>query len=1081
MTNLQAFGRASALAPPIMVDGTAYALALRFLASSESDEPDGQTVVSGWIDAVESLGSGRFRVVCRRASIPFSVTRVIPGYGGHELVYQAVCGTNVANTPEPLRLYSWLAPGAVRGDQVGQRAEPRDMLWAGPPGAERSAFIEQALPLAYPPIGGVNYASDEPQPTVSYLALDFADVFLPAPDRAANPEAAIDITLDAGFFADAGVYIEQTASPGTYTKLTRKTFVGPSDSDPDLYPSGATLAQGEFWIDPQGYEIRLSSHNANIGSAGGAVYYERGIHRLQGVLPILTLEGTGGAGYDFEGAADETVGAVISTRGNWNTAFFLYQGGAEGYGAGAIEWSFPTANRKAALVWVGGVVTGVLARLSDGGPMIPQSFTPMTFPANFANIAVEKFGSEVSFRDVATGTLIAAVDLGLPERIYGQLGVHTWGSSVCQFLPPGDAVERIGTSGDLIAQRIVLWPSLTYSKDYRLPVGTNVQSVVSQGSQGTYSSSGSARRRSHYQTIDAETLRFYCETAPDIVRVQQAASVEPPEPPGRAPRVLGIVNLATVDDPEDPEGIASEDQYENRANWHDVLVVHATDGTFPFGPGDPFTVRRGAVLDPRETWTLEYDLQGNGESDWTAVPTDAILPLVAEGVFLVSADWLDELEAVPCFRLSGTFITHHANLDARTANELAVALERLDRLWLPLSIGGPRPEIGGASAPLVDVGASAQACLGCDALYATSVAWGWLVDQVSFYAEHGLPGWYSDGHYYDDVGNVSPYTLAYAAETFQCCAPTGLFWSRGTQRTTEDWPVAINPGGALLGQSTEQNYFGTSYPTFSAGSPDFGGQTFYLAGTGISPASLASWPSGTECVEAKAIVLASNLLRWDWDFIWNFGRDHNGDLRIRLKITINGRVVFDTESVNGVELYDDGEGWESGVPGKITGRDEGEVGFELMGITRDAKNAVTRDTGDTLSVPDDRLISISGGTAIGGTIKSGKQSEVDVTNAVQALLSARTNRAAEFFLFPTRAGVTPQSKEGRLASFLKAIGPTLSASVTGTEDQFIMTSGSGSFTAFDSLQILSIHARLRPPSNVLDDLPIPHLPRGPMV
>jgi hypothetical protein len=1124
MANIQRMGTASRIDPPLSIGGETYSLLLQFKASPEEEATS--DIVTGRIAWVEDLGGGRYKFVFDRALVPSSVTRVIPGFGGYEHTWYSNCGGNICNTPEPLRIYNWLNQDAARGDLSHRRAIERDMAWIGAPGAERGYFIEEAVPFGTSPIGGVNYWPTSNLPFVSYIATNWGDYSLPVPDRATNPDAAIDWSLSTGFFAGRGLYIDPTS--GSDVLLTRKIFGG----DEELYPDGATLALGEYWLNGRTFEFRLGSANSSTGSAVYAYYFERGLRQvtLEDSL-IGVLEGNG-AGYNGTGADDDRAHACFVTRENGTIGLFLIEGGAEAYGVGAIEWDFPDIGRKVALLFADGEVTSVLARTSGTGGMVEQSFTPYTFPGTVAYIQCVKAGSVVSFKDGDDNT-IASVDFGetvMFENTWGRLGLSSWGGHRVGFYYAG-TFELLG-DGELMQAKKPTF-AVTYSRDHKLPSGTSIQSVVSQAQWGTYSaaSGSAARARSRYEVVDSTTIRFYSETAPDVVRVQQAASTDPvPAPPGPAPRITtGIQNFATVADPGDQEFIATSDAAENRANWHDHVVVRSADGTCPHGPGDVVTIRRNAVCDPRDAHALQFDLK-NGEGDFSTLSSGSYLARVSEGIFLPSDTWLAANVtggAPPCFRLEATFIEHRANLDARTLNELAAGAEATEELFFPVRVTGAGASIAGqivyAARPVgttweddgnghmqaqdLMLGVAQEVWMGdADALVAGGLSLPVPLERNSLGPV--IMGQTATG--------AEGYTNAAIDYTLYADDPAGegfvaeREWFGTETRPWYVWPwpdQAGMPGGQVDAEAS--TFFGAIAKPING--PDghwlLGNGSFRLAGVAFDlPPEFTRAPKGSVVTKAWARVRFSGVRSWRWEYSlsdwfprWTGGAGPE-DFVTSENLSLNGTPVAYRQSPDPEEesfLY----------PGDYLGdtaEPSADVTFALIGRRRNSQN-VRLDwnieawklnnpgyTGEELaaeialrtkSLPADEWRSFGAGVASGSTVEDGQWRVVEITAAIQALVDAAEDVYTGLMLVPTNAGVTFGTGADGMASYLMSLEPQLTLTTTGSGASwfsYTMT-GSGQYTEFESLEIGEIHVQLRLPSGALEAYPIPHLPRGPMM
>jgi hypothetical protein len=1122
MSNIQRHGTASRIDPPISIGGVEYSLLLQFKASPE--EPEAADIVTGTIARVDDLGGGAYRFVMARRLVPSSVTRVIPGYGGYEHTWWSNCGGGIANTPEPLRIYNWLNEDAVRGDLMHRRAVERDMAWVGPADAQEGFFITSATPFAVSPIGGVNYWPESNLPIVSYIALNWHDLSLPAPDRTTNPDARIDWSLSTGFFAGRGIYIDPAV--GADVLLTRKIFGG----DEELYPADATMALGEYWLNGTTFEFRLASANAATGNNVYAYYFERGLRTVTLADSLIgVLEGTG-TGYDTTGNADARAHACLITNTDTTINLFLIDGGTGAYGTGAVEWDFPDIGRKLALLFSGGAVTAARARTSPTGPMASVSFTPYTFPSPAVLLKAVKAGSVVTITD-SDDNPIASVDFGTTvmfENTWGRFGVATWGGNRVGFYA-ANTFQLLGT-GELMQARRPTWNGVVYTRDHKLPSSNAIESVVSTRAFGAYTAANPANKRNHYQVVDSTTLRFFSETAGDNIRVQQAANAGTELPPGPAPRVTtGVQNFATVADPEDPEFIATTDPAENRANWHDALEVISPDGTCAYGPGDTVTVRRNAILDPRAALTLRWDTR-NGEGDWATISSGNYLARPAEGAFLLRKSWADaNLTAgvVPCFRLDATFVEHRENLDARTLNEPAAAAEATEELFFAVSVTGAGASIAGQVVyTAIPVGTTWEDD-GNGHMQAQGLMLGvaqevWMSDANALTAgglslpvplERNSLGPVIMGQ---TATGAEGYTNAAIDFTLYADDPAGegfvaeREWFGTETRPWYVWPwpdQAGMPGGQVDAEAS--TFFGAIAKPING--PDghwlLGNGSFRLTGVAFDlPPEFTRAPKGSVVAKAWARVRFSGVRSWRWEYAlsdwfprWTGGAGPE-DFVTSESLSLNGLPVAYRQSPDPEEesfVY-------AGDYLGDTAETSADVTFALIGRRRNSAS-VRLDwnieawklnnpayTGEELaaeialrtkSLPADEWRSFGAGVASGGTVEDGQWRVVEITGAMQALVDAAEDVYTGLMLVPTNAGVTFGTGAEGMASYLMSLEPQLTLTSTGSGDSwfsYAMT-GSGQYTEFESLEIGEIHVQLRLPSGALEAYPIPHLPRGPMM
>lgn len=1134
MGNRSAFGSASALVPPITVGGVAYGLALRFSPSPE--EGEAHEVVTGHVDRVEALGGGRWRVICRRAMVTCSYTR--PQL---EVLYECLCGGNVASAPEPLRIYSWANPDAVRGDLAGRRAIAGDALWFGPPGGEEAAFIEEAIAFGQP-AAVVNYAGDAPRPTVSYAALDWLDLFLPQPtaEREANPAAAVDLTLSGPWYGGNGALFVRAAAEDPYTALTRRAF---GVDQPELYPADAELALGEYWLGGESLRLRVSSHNEALGDQLLASWWE-------GPFDVLTpaggramvLEGAG-AGYDAAGTADERVAFLAPAVADFEEAFLLLADALGNFGAAALEVDFPEAGRCAALLWSGNAVSALLARTADGGGMEPQPFAETTLSGSVATLTVRKVGGTVSF---LLGTdLIGEVDFGaaVPAVAFGRVGVAAFAGGACKWYgPEGREVARHGTGGRLHRLNFREWSGIAYRKDIALPAGTAIESAVGRA-YGPYSAAGSPRRRNHYSRT-GDVLTFWSETVGDVVRIRQAAAGTAPAPPGRCPRPgSAIVNFATVD-PESGEAfLPTLNPAEQLANGHDVLVVRVPGSRAP-AAGDPFTVRRNVALDPREPWTLRFAVKGDPGADWSVLASSAapgadVLPRLPEGVFLVRQSWLEALAgARPCFALDATFIEHRANLDARTVNELAAGVEALEGLHFEVGVSGTSVQVAGwmEAARMVNSGWECHSwrCVGnSSGLTAGVTREAWNYDPASVQgrlgniAERagGLPGvlalMSTGGPGLVMVDSLSGEFFTTADYTdVECC--TGLpAWntkSLPTQgRRMYLWPYDNGAGIGFVPSDFPllDNGFGADLEPPGAGGGvgySVGPTMFRFAGLGFDiPPQLRRAPKGTTVVSAFLLCRFSGVQNRVWSISESGHWPRNAEAALSFPFEETRHHVT---TINGVEVLriEPGEGGPI-----VTTNPEppsvqtAAVTFVAVGRRLDsrpllanlnvASQLLTWETADPPHAPTEAEVAAlhaastfavprtgSGWQAFASiqtptVVEDGKWTSVNVTGAVGALLAARESACVQFQLFPGQGVSQLSTAPGGLRDYLAGLDPAVAvSSVNLDDDRHEYTfEASGQVTRWEQLEVASLQIQIRFPAGILETYRLPPLPRGPMM
>jgi hypothetical protein len=1154
MPNNQIFGSASKIDPFITVEGVQYSLLLKFKSSRRSDEPP-QDVVAGIIDSVISLGSGRYRVNCQRSVFMSSRTINIPGFGGYEEQWGSLCGGGVCNAPEPLRLYSWLSPNAVRGDMANSLAEDKDMLWAGPSGSEQGYFIERADPFYTAP-SVLDFTPVVAPPKVIYVNLEFWNMQIPPPDRTGlNENVRIDMDLNSsnstlydndadGSGRKIGVYVY---GPLSAQELTRKIFENPpGNPEPAYYPSGATFAQGEYWIDPIAYEIKMSSLNNIYGPHGSVIWAERGYMELgwgDGLFSTV-LEGYG-EGYDLADGFDDISGVVMNTF-NENLdpiELVLYKGNTNNYGTGSMEWAFLDEGLKIVLLFSGGYLTGLYARTApDSSLEIVNESSPFPFEMNTSGpdqfVRFTRAGSVVTVeaKQGASWISLGSYDFGpdLTSNTAGQIGFRAWDGNHIIFSPLPTKMYKVGNeNGDMIAKRQVIFQNLMFFKDYFFGSSSSIVSAYSMIDLENYSGAGDPRRNKAYFSIPVPGYyRFYCETAPDVVRFQLNETVPALSPPGRAPRVTsGILNFATVANQD--TGLATNNPYQNRANFLDSLLVRTHNGVFPYGPGDAFTIRRNAVLDPTQSWELQYDLR-NGESDWVAMDENDFLARPAEGVFIIRKSWIDSLpiDSKPCFRLIGTFITHHANLDSRTINELVSSLEAMENnLFTIDGVSGVGNGIAGwmaARTMNITQYACGSGCLGI----ATGLEMGTLRNwwgpwsTVLEFGELSLPQPWTDPStgkpgtcIIDQSGmNAESYSNNDNSQVYAHCptpeSPCGPAYINGDKSTTSmpviiwPWIEGINYAPPSIYTANVDNYFGTDIETNFVLMGDLAPTATYFKFSGIGfelPRKLKRAINGTQVVEAYVEVLFNGVQRRNWQ-IRRRGRVGRIDGMMsdgsyyHLEAWINGTKVVETKGSNVL-----GGPMSYVFPPEdlhLLTETTSNISFDLIGRRRNSKRVffemnyesqrriIPPEDFDpdywrevfTLPVPESKFRSFASGIAGSSQIRSGRWSLVDCRLALQAAISAKSSEYVDFQLFPVNGSSMLNASTDTLKNYTMGLAPSinLETEIVDTDWFSYDLDMSGQFTSFSNVQVGNIMMKIRFPNGALEDFKIPHLPRSKM-
>jgi hypothetical protein len=1073
-------GTASAINPPITVASVQYSLAVRFNSHPENEQTD-TTIVSGIIDAIESLGGGRYRIVCRRAPVPHSE---VASTGGAEDVWLTTMGGNIAHTGEHQRPYNWLADDSCRGDLSIRRAIERDMLWGGEPGRRSGFMIEEATPFGFSPIGGVRWQGDNPLPYITYSAINIGTIAIEPPEQ----PLAIDHSVD--ILADAGVYIEQAASPGNFTKLTRKVFNRPDGTpDADLFPVGATLLSGEFWRNTAN-QIILASLNASIGTNARAIWYETGLTnftRQDGIAYFLRDE----------------VAVYKTQRGPINEPVNVVPIGGVYSGTGAFVIEFPTEQIYFEVRFTGGSITGVWRKDAPNDPFVLDEALSIAFAPPFDGVIFNFEADQDELVILRGASPIYTVALtGFTGVELKRVGIRCETGSTIWYAINGE--QAAFGPGAVIQRREQFFLGIAYFRDVELPSGNAIQEIKSTTNAVVYTrSDANPRRRGYWQRIDADTIRIYSESTLDNVRIQQAADASLPSGIGRAPRATpGTINYVSF-------GGDATDANKNKWNWHDVLIIRGPSAP-TFGVGDSFEVKRNCCIDTREAWHFEFD-EKNEASDWAAMDSGDYIGRPEEGVFLIAKSFVDGLASLPCFRIRGVLVGHQANLDARKINELNEAVEVLGDLYTR-----PGPGFGGVSESIAGTMDPAQvvpeelivddaSCL----LRVDGLILGTVRERHEGYANllatnggGGYPAVVEDfstgqpGLAVVDVTNpeASGFTTASntAVITEPCSVPpfTAGYNRRGlgtTARRIIVWPSwGLVPPSFPLG-----NFFGVQPPIVP---PDldirpledpvafrFNGVNF-----GIPP-QLQRAPKGS-IITAKAEILFSGLSVRTWSLTERFSYVRLGtgpvDDYTDRELTINGGVVaviksaFTTGGDAVIETY--------AAPDDATA---GDVSFQLLGKSKNSRN-ITPQIIDPMvyprqiAVPDGIYTGWGGGITGGASVESGKTTVVDISAAMAGFLNARESTDTEFQLFPSVAPAV-DSTPGSLAGLLLGLDATRTLSfepMPGYTDSayVVQYDRSGRFVQFDGISFGNVVINIKPPDGVLETFVVPPIPREPM-
>jgi hypothetical protein len=1038
----QWFGKARRLNPPLLIDGRTWSLTLMLEDPWANRTEGASSIVSGVIERRDDLGGGLLRIVCRRDWRFTSNTEVFGAGSAVEVITRHLCGGNIAATPEPLRIYSWIDPTGARGSDGASRALSGDALRVAGRGRWFTARSTDAMAVS--PIGGVDWQGGEPFTPPVYWDYDV--------DVEIDPEES-ELLLDGEGALEALEVVAASGPPPAETVLSRKVFDAGFGPDPDWYPDDAEFDGGsayQYWADPSGLGLRFSSNNFNIYSnpAGDIV---RARFWLVGELEYEVAAGerfaslpSGTAGY---GSAGDTIcGASFITRGDFDETWSIRAG------AGSAEWRrpFPTATNPrltqvAVIRWtVNGLGQAVFSTLSGGARIDPDgAWFDWPSPAATYNFPFEaritKVGGLLTWyhrqNSAAPWTPVFGVTpTGLTVHDDGVLSLVGAGTDGAQGEGATGAMQRttLADDGRIGVWREEEWTGVKYSRNWQMPTAETVLEVYNLTTKAAMSVAVAAIRRDTYSII-GNVIYLYSETAGDRIRVTQEAPAGPgPAAPGNPPRVFNITRAA--DGGSDPDN--------NRMNWHDEIVIEDTDGVFDGVAGEAFEIRRWAkamvlfsddfidglsgglpcfrarFTTPTGAPTIEYDVKGKSATDWAVVPASEV-------------------------RFAGASLRQACGWAATTYNEMARALEVADEWWTSAGLGlGFGYAMAGLTLGCRIVALDYSGTVPVDPaigtllndISPTSTGVQEFVDLAVFYGKN--PFWLNGGPLYGG-GTGWPYlnemqdgSLIYTSQyVWDNYGQFGQF-----QRGIEDWWSMVVPGISYVGNmewgAAPDRIAITDYYVYY----QFHGYQF-----GNSE-KLGRMLEGCEIVEAKGLARFDGLNIWEWE------ETHDGEGGIQLTVDQNS--------------------------------DAGDIGFNLVGRRRRTGSAFIEGypppliVGSTQPIPADDFAGF-GGVSL-SSMASGLWKPIDLTNVIAALASkaALDSEYGDFMLWPTAAALPPGSPVAEMRAYLITLMPVLSG--TYTASGIFQGTVSGRKVTCSGYQVRDIYVRFRLPTGeeVQEFLPI---------
>ncbi len=1013
-----------ATAEQVSVDigGVLYGARVRF---RDPHRPASTLVTSARVHAVSNIAGGKKRLVFARSPVAFSETVTAGPRDTREDVWTALCGGNAVWTPEPARFYSWLNPRSLRGNDGADRAVLGDTVRHGgrafPIVAAKAFGSENATPAW----------QEEPLPVVVRTVAEMSGVRIPV-ETLRGPVIFDEPGSWSGlpaFVADAGVYTGPT-------KRGRQETLGTGPLGPKYWQDAAYNFRLGNWAEP---ELHL-------------VWYE------QAFASFGELEASGGEVLVLDGG--ELTAPLLS--GNFDVNLFVVPGEGGEFGQGHVEVRFAEGTDRPFLriLWDGPHFTGAEYRLEEGGPVEQAVWTPPATPYNPAlsfPVRFVKTGRDLAVRYMPPGgseyqTAVSLTDFFDDAGQGGHLAV------VGNAKATGFGARTLYAGSGTLLQHIDTHAGLAYQQDVTLPTGLGTPSIRNT-SLDVAMSPGSERRRDRYQIV-CGALRLWSEAEGDEIVITYPAVV--PSGGGMPPRAQpGTINFT--------DG-------EMRAGWRDYVDVEDPDGLLGVQPGEEVEIRRERVFDAGDPPTIEVREKGTGS--WTALSPPDITARWTEGEIYLSQALLDTLPQAWELRAAGKVYRQSGNCRARQANELASAIDALDKLWVSAGTpGGAADAVGGSMQARI----VAQTSESCSAGGVIFDGWGMGQTRGFFAPEVGdllaagaaFPYWRTPTEWRAIVGSgVMSYTPAHVAEWFQCTSGgyNRSGWHTPSQRAVIH--TAGTPGAQGL-------YFGEDVLS-DPGWPYAGGPAFNIEGVPWNLRGLiARLYDGAEIIEAKVPVRMQGLRvrNWSFEHTWQVNRLKGASVPNAYesrKLWINGTLHKEFLREDGVVVTDE-------VHPVDMWKTEGPVAFALVGRREHVQQVYLplHHGGRWADQPVWQYRSFGSGLTTGSTASDGKWRMVDCRSLVQDALRARSSRYTETYLWPTNVGMTGDGSTGALTTYLRSLesSVTFNASLSGGI-WTITQSRSGQYTEFDGVQFGEVLVRFRLPGGLMDEQIVPIVRRG---
>jgi len=190
---------------------------------------------------------------------------------------------------------------------------------------------------------------------------------------------------------------------------------------------------------------------------------------------------------------------------------------------------------------------------------------------------------------------------------------------------------------------------------------------------------------------------------------------------------------------------------------------------------------------------------------------------------------------------------------------------------------------------------------------------------------------------------------------------------------------------------------------------------------------LKKLPQGTEVVSAYMTVRLGGLKSYSWSVYHNLTSLFYGGPTE----TLHTRIIINGVTVREVEWVDGGSTIITDISNPTPPFDtNSSMGFVLMGKRIKSENIYLPIFDDFRTQESGYYKSYGAGLSVGSSdITDEVQKIVSVKSAMQALINeAREDDCGEFFLWPTRAGVTMETGISGLSAYAQSLLPTQSVS-----------------------------------------------------